>query len=338
MKAYQIGAQTGLDSLTATTRPDPQAGPGEAVLKVRLIGLNNRDVQVMGGGYGPKKPEERVPLSEGVGEVIAIGAGVTTVKVGDRAIFAHFTNWIDGDFTPAYFGTDLGITHDGWLAEQVKVSGAALIPVPESVSDEQAILASAALTAWHALVEVNKIKAGDLVLTLGTGGVSICALKIAKANGARVAITSSSDEKLALAKSLGADILINYRTTPDWPAALLQQSGGKGADIVVETGGQATLGQSIAAAAPNGRIVIIGALAGAAKEGLSNYGAIIGKNLTLKGIAEGSRAMLTRLLRAVEANDIGPVIDKVFPFDQAGEAYVHLKNAGHVGKVLIKLD
>ncbi|MGA1797248.1 NAD(P)-dependent alcohol dehydrogenase [Sphingomonas sp. 4RDLI-65] len=338
MKAYQIGAQDGLGSLTATTRPDPVPGPGEAVLKVRLIGLNHRDMLVLAGTYGAKRPTERVPLSEGVGEVVAIGAGVTTVKVGDRAIFAHFTTWLDGDFSPAAFGNDLGITHDGWLAERIAVPGAALVPVPEGVSDEQAILASAGLTAWNAVVEVGRVKAGDVVLALGTGGVSIYALKIAVANGACVAITSSSDEKLAFAKSLGADILVNYRTTPDWAAEVMKQTGGKGADIVVETGGQATLSQSIAAAAPNGRIVIIGALAGAATGGLPNYGAIIGKNLTLKGIAEGSRAMLVRLLRAVEANTIMPVIDKVFAFDDAAEAYAHLKSGNHVGKVLIKLD
>lgn len=338
MKAYQIGSQTGLDSLTATTRPDPIAGPGEVVLKVRLVCLNHRDMLVLEGRYGARRPEERIPLSEGVGEVIAIGEGVSTVKVGDRAVFAHFVTWIDGDFSPAAFGNDLGITHDGWLAEQVKVPAAALIPVPQALSDEQvAPMASAGLTAWHAVVEVGKVKTGDIVLALGTGGVSIAALQIAKANGARVAITSSSDEKLALARSLGADITINYRTTPDWEAQLLKETGGKGADIVVETGGQATLSQSITAAAVNGRIVIIGALAGASGDGLANYGAIIGKNLLLKGIAEGSRAMLARLLRAVEANDIQPVIDRVFPFDEAREAYRYLHSGAHVGKILIKV-
>lgn len=337
MKAFQIGPQDGLASLTPTERPDPVAGPGEAVLKVRLIGLNNRDIQLLEGRYGPKKPEGRVPLSEGIGEVIAVGEGVSRVKVGDRAVFAHFVNWLDGDFSMAYFGADYGINHDGWLAEQIKVPAAALIPVPDAVADEQAILASAGLTAWHALVEVGGLKAGNLVLGLGTGGVSLYALKIAKAAGARVAITSSSDEKLAIAKSLGADILINYATTPDWPAELMKLSGGNGADIVVETGGQATLSQSIAAAAVNGRIVIIGALAGAASGGLPNYGTIIGKNLTLKGIAEGSRAMFARLLRAVEANGITPVVDKVFPFEEAPAALAYLKSAAHVGKVLIKV-
>ncbi|MEC3947453.1 zinc-dependent alcohol dehydrogenase family protein [Sphingobium sp. HWE2-09] len=338
MKAYQIGSQTGLNSLTATTRPDPVAGPGEAILKVKLVCLNHRDMLVLQGRYGALRPEDRIPVSEGVGEVVSVGEGVTSVKVGDRAVFAHFVTWIDGDFSPAAFGNDLGITHDGWLAEQVKVPAAALIPVPAALSDEQvAPLASAGLTAWHAVVEVGKVKAGDTVLALGTGGVSIAALQIAKANGARVVITSSSDDKLALAKALGADILINYRTTPDWAAEVAKATGGKGADIVVETGGQATLSQSITAAAANGRIVIIGALAGASGEGLANYGTIIAKNLVLKGIAEGSRAMLARLVRAVEANNIQPVIDRTFPFEEARAAYEYLHSGAHVGKVLIKV-
>jgi NADPH:quinone reductase-like Zn-dependent oxidoreductase len=173
---------------------------------------------------------------------------------------------------------------------------------------------------------------------MGVAQPRIYALKIAKAAGARVAITSPSDEKLELARSLGADYRINYRTTPDWPAELLKQTGGRGADIVVETGGQATLSQSSDATAPNGRIVIIGALAGPASEGLPNYGAIIGKNLTLRGIAEGSRAILARLLRAVEANEIQPIVGRVFSLDRAGEAFAYLKSGAHVGKVLIKLD
>lgn len=338
MNAYQIGPQTGLESLTATTRPKLVAGPGEAVLKVRMACLNHRDMLLLAGTYGPKRPEERIPLSEGVGEVTEIGAGVTGVAVGDRAVFAHFVSWLDGDFTQRAFGQDYGITHDGWLAEEILVPAAALVVVPEALSDEQvAPLASSALTAWHAVVEVGKVKAGDIVLALGTGGVAIAALQIAKANGAKVVITSSSDEKLELARSLGADFTINYRTTPDWAAEVTKLTGGAGADIVVETGGQATLSQSLGAAAVNGRIVIIGALAGQAGEAIPNYGTIIGKNLTLKGIAEGSRAMLARLVRAIAANDIQPVIDRRFAFDQAPEAYAYLKSGDHVGKVLITM-
>jgi NADPH:quinone reductase-like Zn-dependent oxidoreductase len=291
---------------------------------------------VLAGTYGARRPPERIPVSEGVGEVLAVGPGVTAVKPGDRVVAPHFVTWIDGTFSPAAFGHDVGITHDGWLAEQICLPAAALIKLPDSVSTLQAApLASSALTAWHALVEVGGIKAGDLVLALGTGGVSIFALQIAKMCGARVAITSSSDEKLALARSLGADITVNYATTPDWAAAVAAANGGVGADIIVETGGQATLAQSINAAAPGARIVIIGALAGAAATGLPNYGAIIGKNLVLRGIAEGSRAMLARLVAAVAANGLEPVIDRTFGFDEAAAAYAYLKSGAHVGKVVI---
>jgi len=336
MKAYEIGPQTGLASLRTATRPEPAPGPGEVVLKVLEVCLNHRDMNVLEGTYGPKKPEDRIPVSEGVGEVIALGEGVKTLAIGDRVVAPHFATWLDGAFSPAAFGHDVGITHDGWLAEKVKVPAASLVKLPANVSNSQAApLASSALTAWHAVVEVGQIKAGDLVLALGTGGVSIFALQIAKMHGARVAITSSSDEKLALAKKLGADITINYNTTPDWAAEL--QKHGAGADIILETGGQSTLAASINAAAPNARIVIIGFLAGHAPQGLPNYGAIIGKNITLKGIAEGSRAMLTRLVAAVAANKLEPVIDKTFSFDEAPAAYAYLRTGSHVGKVLIKV-
>ena len=334
MKAYEIGPQTGLASLRPTTRPDPVAGPGEVVLKVLKVCLNHRDMGVLEGSYGAKKPEDRIPVSEGVGEVIALGEGVKGLAIGDRVVAPHFVTWLDGAFSPAAFGHDVGITHDGWLAEQVKMPAAALVKLPETVSNDQAApLASSALTAWHAVVEVGQVKAGDLVLALGTGGVSIFALQIAKMHGARVAITSSSDDKLALARKLGADITINYNSTPDWAAEVQKQGGG--ADIVLETGGQSTLAASINAAAPNGRLVIIGFLAGHQPQGLPNYGSIIGKNLVLKGIAEGSRAMLARLVAAVAANGLQPVIDKRFSFDDAASAYAYLKSGSHVGKVLI---
>lgn len=336
MRAFQIGEQTGIEALAAATRPDPVAGPGDAVIAPRLVSLNNRDIQIVRGSYGAKKPVERIPVSEGVGTVVAVGTGVTQVKAGDRVISGHFVNWAGGDFGYHAFGHDIGVTHDGWLAERVVIPASALIRVPDAISDKDAAaLAAAGLTAWNALVAVAKVKAGDLVLCLGTGGVAIFALQIAKANGARVAITSSSDEKLELARKLGADIAINYRTHPEWAAELMAQTGNAGADIVVETGGQGTLGQSIAAAAVNGRIVIIGVTAGK-DMAISNYGTVIGKNLTLRGIANGSREMLVALVRAVEANGIETVVSEVFPFDAAPEAYAYLASGGHVGKVMIE--
>ncbi|MHB8286556.1 MAG: zinc-dependent alcohol dehydrogenase family protein [Caulobacteraceae bacterium] len=337
MKAFQIGEQLGVTSLTAVERAPLAPAPGMAVIRVIAVCLGHRDLSIVSGKYGARRPAERIPVSEGVGEVLALGEGATGVAVGDRVVCGHFTTWLTDPFAPSAFGSDLGVTHDGWLAEQAAVPASALVKVPAGLSDTQAgALTASALTAWNAVVEVGKVKAGDWVLALGTGGVSISALQIAKMNGARVVITSSSDDKLALARELGADATINYRTTPDW-AAEVNKLTGRGADIVVETGGQATLSQSIAAAAVNGRIVIIGALAGAASEGLPNFGALIGKNLTLRGIAAGSRAMLVDLVAAVEANGMTPVIGKSFPFDQAPAAYAYLESGANVGKVMITL-
>lgn len=341
MKVYEIGTQQGLQSLRASTRPDPRPGAGQVVVRVRAVCLNHRDLLMVSGTYGPRRAEDRVPVSDGVGDVIAVGDGVTDFKPGDRVTCGHFVTWLDGAFNPRFFGTDLGITHDGWLAEQVVAPADALVRVPDSLSDEQAaVLPAAGLTAWNALVEVGRIKAGDLVLALGTGGVSIMALQLAKLHGARVAITSSSDEKLAMARKLGADITVNYRTEPDWAAAVIKANGGAGADIVIETGGLPTLAASIAAAAPNARLALIGALASGSADGtapLANLFGIVGKNLTLRGITAGSRSMLQGLVKAVAAADMAPVIEKTFSFDEAPAAYAHLKSGAHFGKVMIRI-
>ena len=335
MKLFEIGDQQGVHSLTASERPPPSPGPGEAVLRVRAVCLNHRDLNIVSGTYGPRRPSSRIPVSDGIGEVIALGEGATGVKLGDRAICGHFCSWIDGAFSPAVFARDLGVTLDGWLAEQIAVPAAALVPVPDSLSDERAVaLGAAGLTAWHALVEVGRIKAGDWVLALGTGGVSIFALQLAKLHGARVAITSSSDDKLLQAQALGGDLMVNYSNTAAWPDAVMGASGG--ADIIVETGGLATLSQSIAAAAPNARIVLIGALAGQATQVLPNFGSILGKNLTLRGITAGNRRMLQDLVRATDANGLVPLIGASFSFEEAPEAYSFLKAGKCVGKVLIR--
>ena len=338
MKVFEIGSQDGLGSLRAAERPQPTPGHGEAVLRVKAVCLNHRDLLVLSGGYGARRPETRVPVSDGVGEVVSVGPGVSAVAVGDRASCAHFVSWLGGPFAMSAFGHDLGITHDGWLAEYIVIPAAALVKIPDVLSDDQAAaLPAAGLTAWNALVEVGKIKAGDLVLALGTGGVSVFALQIATMCGARVAITSSSDQKLAKLRRLGADIGINYATTPDWAAALMAATGGKGADIIVETGGITTLPQSIAAAAANARIVLIGALAGPAEKAPANFSTILGKNLTLKGITEGSRAMFADFVQAAATNGLTPITDRVFDFDQAPEAYAYLKSGQHLGKVMIRV-
>lgn len=337
MKAYQLGAQTGIGSLTLAEVPKPSVLAGTVLLRVRAVCLNHRDIRIVSGEYGPRRPETRITNSEGIGEVAEMAEGVTGFSVGDRVICQHFVTWIRGKFSPTAFARDVGVTEDGWLAEYVRVPAEALVKVPDNLTDEQAAsLSASCLTAWNALVELGKIKAGDRVLTLGTGGVSIFALQLAKMHGARVCITSSSDEKLEKAKQLGADVTINYRTTPDWGAAAYEALGG-GADIVVETGGQATLSNSIAAAAANGRIGIIGALAGVAAGGLPNFGSIIGKNLCLNGIATGSREMLVDLVSAASTNGLTPLVDRTFAFDETPAAYAYLDKGGHMGKVMINL-
>lgn len=336
MKAFEIGKRDGLDSLRATTRATPVAGPGQVLVAPRLVSLISRDLQFVRGTYGGNQPEARIPVSEGVGVVTAVGAGVTSVKAGDRVVCGHFATWLEGPFNPAVFNHDIGITHDGWLAEAVVLPAAAVIPVPAALADEDvAGLASAGLTAWNALVEVCRAKPGELVLCLGTGGVALAALKLAKVLGARVAITSSDDAKLVIARELGADITINYRTHPQWAAELMAQTNGVGADIVIETGGQDTLGESIAATAVNGRIVIIGVTPGQ-RPAIPDYVSFITRNITIRGIANGSRAMMCDLLRAVAANRMTTVVSRTFAFDEAPEAYAYYAAAKHAGKVMIR--
>jgi NADPH:quinone reductase-like Zn-dependent oxidoreductase len=335
MKAYQIGDQQGLASLTLVDKPSPVCGFGQALLKVSAVCLNHRDLKILSGEYGPRKREDLIPCADGVGVVIAVGEGVTNVKVGDRASCTHFVNWLDGAFAPSIFGADLGGSLNGWLAEEIVVPAAALVKIPDALSNEQvAPLPAAGVTAWNTVVELGRVKAGDLVLALGTGGVSIFALQIAKMNGAQVAITSSSDEKLEKVRAMGADFTINYKTRPDWAAALLEQTGQRGGDIIVETGGGATLTQSIAAAAPNARIGMIGSLSGGFV-GDINIGATIGKNLVLKGMVVGNRRMFEDLLRAAATSNLTPLIDRVFPFVEAPAAYEYLKAGEHLGKVMI---
>lgn len=342
MRAYEIGSQDGLHALTAVTRPDLRAGPGEVILRVSSVCLNHRDLLVLKRRYGPLRPSHRIPVSDGVGEVIEIGAGVSGVTLGQRVTCGHFVGWADGAFHPSMLENDLGVSVDGWLAEQIRVPASALLPVPDTLADDDvAALPAAGVTAWNALTEAAQVRAGDLVLALGTGGVSIFALQLAKLHGARVAITSSSDEKLEQMKALGADITINYRTQPDWAAALLAANGGAGgggANIIIETGGLATLSQSIAAAAPNASIVLIGALGGAGPVNLPNFSSVIIKNLRLRGVTAGNRRMYHELLTAAATHRLHPVIDKRFAFDDAPAAYACLEAGQHIGKILINIS
>lgn len=337
MKAYQLGDQKGLQSLVLIDKPPPQCGPGQVVLQVAAACLNNRDLQVISGRFGPPSPQDRIPGSDGVGVVMAVGKGVSHVRPGDRATCVHFVTWLDGAFSSQMFAADLGISLDGWLAEQILLPGAALVKVPDIVSDAQAApLASAGVTAWNTVVEFGQVKAGDLVLALGTGGVSMFALQIAKLHGAQTAVTSSSEAKLAKARALGVDFTVNYLERADWAAALMEQTGQAGADIIVETGGGATLPQSLIAAAANGRIGLIGGLGGGFGGEIANLGAMVFKTLTLRGMVVGHRRMLEDLLGAVATSGMTPPVDRVFPFAETQAAYAHLQSGEHLGKVMIK--
>jgi NADPH:quinone reductase-like Zn-dependent oxidoreductase len=305
-------------------------------IAVKASSLNHRYLMVMSGRYGGPKPPTRVPVADGAGEVVALGAGVTRVKVGDRVTAPHFSGWIDGDYDPSVFAGDVGNSLDGWLAEQIVLPATALVKLPSKMSyEDAAALGAAGITAWAVLEPLGRVKAGDVVLTLGTGGVAILALQIAKMSGATVAITSSSDAKLAACRELGADITVNYRTTPAWHEAVLAATGGRGADIVVETVGLGTLSQSLACCAPNARVGWLGGLEGPPAGGLS-LGPMIAKNVVLKGITSGSRRMLEDLLRAVDANGVKPKIDRTFSFEQGRAALDYLATGGHIGKIVIR--
>jgi NADPH:quinone reductase-like Zn-dependent oxidoreductase len=336
MQAYQLGLQQGIDSLSLVERAVPHAGPGEVIIGVRASALNHRDLSILAGQYGAAKPPQRVPVGDGAGIVLECGPGVTTVQVGDRVTAPHFTPWLDGDYDPGVFAGDLGNTRDGWLAERIVLPAAALVQLPASMSfEDAAALGAAGITAWAVLVSLGRIRAGDTVLTLGTGGVSMLALQIAKISGARVAITSSSDAKLELCRALGADITVNYRRTPAWHETVREATGGRGVDIVVETVGLSTLSQSLACCAPNARVGLLGALGGATP-GPTSLGPLILNNIVLKGITSGSRRMLDDLLRASAANGLRPRIDRRFKFGEAREALRHLESGDHVGKVVIQ--
>lgn len=334
---FEIGAQQGLESLRRVTASLPGPGPGEVLVRTRAAALNHRDLMIMDGRYGSPKPENRVPGSDGAGDVVAAGPGVTGVAVDDRVTVPNFVGWVDGEFEQRYFASDMGVARDGWLAEYVVVPAEAVVKIPDEISyADAAALGVAAVTAWHVLEHLGQIKAGDLVLTLGTGGVSMLALQIAKMNGARVAITSSSDEKLELARSLGADITVNYRSTPDWAKAVREANGGRGVDIVVETVGLTTLPMSLASCATNAHVGLLGGLGGV-PDGPTNLFSLIPANITVKGITSGSRRMQSALLRACAANGVKPHIDRRFAFADTPAALAYLRSGGHVGKIVVEV-
>lgn len=337
MRQWVIKAgATSLDDMVLCDAPEPQAGPGEVLVRVRACSLNFRDQIIPQGLYmGGTVAVDTVPLSDGAGEVVAVGAGVSSVRPGDRVAGTFFQNWIDGPPNPGA-GPALGAPPAaGMLQDLVVLPEHGVVPLAQSLSfEEAACLPCAGVTAWNALMEgPHPVGAGESVLVLGTGGVSLLALQIAKAAGAQVIATSSSDEKLARVAALGADKTINYRTVPAWGAAAADMAGG-GVDHVVEVGGAGTLKQSIAAVGFNGEIALIGVLT---REGDTNPHPLMFKGGSIRGIFVGSRGMAGRLHAFIDAHGIKPVIDRTFAMEDALEAYRYQASSALFGKVVITL-
>jgi NADPH:quinone reductase-like Zn-dependent oxidoreductase len=334
MKLYELQHKPGLDSVTLVERPEPKPGPGQVLIQTKAWSLNYRDLLVAKGAYGGPPPLGRIPLSDGAGDVVEIGSGVTRVKVGDRVAGCFMQGWIGGDVNAQISATAMGGAIDGMLAQYVVLSEQGVVQVPAHMSyEEAATLPCAAVTAWHALVRAAAIRAGDTVLLLGTGGVSLIALQFAKLHGARCILTSSSEEKLETAKKLGADETINYRANPAWDKVVMERTEGRGADIVVEVGGAGTFDKSLASVRMGGSVCMIGVLTGVSAP--VSTAAILRRSIRVYGIYVGSRDMFEEMNRAISLHKLHPYICKRFAFDEARAAYGYLESAAHTGKVVI---
>lgn len=333
MKVAAIRAPGGLDKIVIEERAEPVAGPGQLLVRVRASSLNFHDFAVVAGMI--PAPDGRIPMSDGAGEVAAVGEGVTAFKVGDQVLSTFFPNWSAGGPTLERLVGVPGDHADGFAAEYVAMPASAFTRLPKGWSlTEAATLPCAALTAWRALMVEARIRPGDVVLTQGTGGVSIFAVQLAKAAGATVISTSSSAEKLARLKSLGADHLINYKEQPEWGKAAAALTGGRGVDVVVEIGGPGTLNQSLHASRIGGHISLIGVLTGVAGEVATALA--MSKNVAIKGVTVGSRQDQEDMIAAIEANGIKPVIDSTFPLERIAEAFGHQISQRHFGKICLE--
>lgn len=336
MKAIEIQSQFGLDHLVQVERPVPEPGPGQILIRMRAVALNYRDLLTVDGSYNPKQALPLVPCSDGVGEVAALGEGAERVREGDRVIPIFAQRWISGAPTRERLRSTLGGPLGGTLAEYVVLSEEGVVRAPSHLKDEEAAsLPCSAVTAWNALVGDNPVTAGDTVLVQGTGGVSIFALQLGQVLGARVIATSSSDEKIERVRRLGAWETINYRDEPEWGKAVRRMTGGEGVDRVVEVGGAETLAQSLSAVAIGGQISLVGNLGGALLQ--LNIIPVFMRQVRLQGVLVGHRESLEAMNRAIEAHAMRPVIDRVFPFAEARQAFEYMKTGRHFGKICIRI-
>jgi NADPH:quinone reductase-like Zn-dependent oxidoreductase len=335
MRAYRLSGP-GLEGIQQVDLPEPTPGRRQVLVKVAACSLNYRDLAIALGQYRQPTRPNLIPLSDGAGEVVAVGADVTRVKPGDRVAGCFFQRWSGGEAGPEVQATALGGTADGMLAEHVVLEDEGVVKVPDHLSyEEAATLPCAGLTAWHALVVHGQLIAGRTILAQGTGGVSIFALQFARLFGANAIVTSSSDDKLARAQRLGAAQMINYKTKPEWDQVARELTGGRGVDQVVEVGGAGTFARSLEAIRVGGKISLIGVLSGA--NHTINPMAILARRANVQGISVGSTQMFEAMNAAIGACGLKPVVDRVFPFAEAAAAYRHLQSGSHFGKVVISL-
>jgi NADPH:quinone reductase-like Zn-dependent oxidoreductase len=341
MRAYPI-TQFGPEHLQPVELPELQIAPGSVLIKVHAVSLNYRDLMVVKGLYNPKMVLPRIPCSDGAGEIVAVGEGVTRVKVGDRVCGIFMQHWIDGPLTAEKSKAALGGDVDGMLAEYILLHHEGVVRFPGHLTyEEAATLPCAGVTAWNALHHAgdptHPTLAGETVLIQGTGGVSLFALQFATLLGAKVVGTSSSDEKLARAKALGLTAGCNYKQRPDWSKWAAEITGGEGVDRIIEVGGAGTFGQSLRAARVGGLIAQIGILSGGSTTEPLSLTPLLHKQLRVHGIYVGSREMFDQMNTAITAAKLHPVIDRAFEFDQAPEAFLHMQSASHFGKIVIRI-
>jgi NADPH:quinone reductase-like Zn-dependent oxidoreductase len=336
MQLYRLGTPGSLDALQRVQAQPPQPGPGEVVVHIRAASLNHRDLNIVHGGYSrvALKPGA-IPLSDGAGEVAALGPGVTRWKAGDRVAPIFLPRWLGGALLPEYLPSALGGPSDGVLAEAIVIREDALVRIPPHLSfEEAATLPCAAVTAWNAVFDKGALAPGQTLVTLGTGGVSLFAAQFGLMTGARVIATTGSNDKAARLNAMGITDVINYRTQPDWDVRIRELTGGRGADLVVEVGGPGSLARSIAAIRLCGHISSVGNLAGQAT---IDPATLFAKRASMCGIQVGSRDMFEAMNRAIEVNQLKPVIDRVFDFADARAAYEYLASGRHFGKVVIRV-
>ena len=334
MKSVELRA-FGMEGLGWVERDIPRPGHGEVLVRMEAFSLNYRDLMVVQGRYNPKLKMPATPLSDGCGSVVDLGEGVTRFKTGQRVAACFMQGWVEGGIDDTKWKTALGAGPKGVAAEYCVFHESGLVRVPDYLSAEDAAtLPCAAVTAWNALFESGALKPGDTVLALGTGGVSIFATQFARLANARVLITSSSDDKIARARELGADAGVNYAATPDWDKAVRELTAGTGADQVIEVGGAGTLPRSMRAVRTGGTISLIGVLAEGSEV---NPAPILMRHLRVQGIFVGSRAMFENMLAAMTAVQMRPVIDRVFDFDELHAALAYMESGRHMGKICLKL-